>query len=51
LTQKGDRRVHRGGDDYVFVGIDGRYLDGSALRRRYRDAQATAKVPRSGFTI
>jgi integrase len=32
-------------DDYVFAGIDGRYLDGSALRRRYRDAQTTAKVP------
>ena len=28
-----------GPDDFVFVGVDGRYLDGSALRRRYRAAQ------------
>lgn len=34
-----------GPDDYVFVGGDGRYLDGSALRRRDRDAQSTAKLP------
>jgi integrase len=39
------RERFAGDDDYVFVGIDGRYLDGSALRRRYRDAQETAKVP------
>jgi len=31
-----------GPDDYVFVGTDGRYLDGSALRRRYRAAQKQA---------
>jgi integrase len=31
-------------DDFVFVGIDGRYLDGSALRRRYRAAQKRAKL-------
>jgi integrase len=31
-------------DDFVFVGVDGRYLDGSALRRRYRAAQKTAKL-------
>jgi integrase len=29
-------------DDHVFVGADGRYLDGSALRRRYRAAQKRA---------
>lgn len=29
-------------DDYVFVGADGRYLDSSALRRRYRVAQKKA---------
>jgi integrase len=31
-----------GPDDFVFVGMDGRYLDGSALRRRYRAAQERA---------
>ena len=31
--------------DYVFVGIDGRCLGGSALRRRYRDAQTAARMP------
>jgi integrase len=29
-------------DDHVFVGTDGRYLDSSALRRRYRTAQKQA---------
>ena len=29
-------------DDHVFVGADGRYLDSSALRRRYRAAQKEA---------
>jgi len=29
-------------DDHVFVGTDGRYLDSSALRRRYRAAQKLA---------
>ena len=33
-----------GPDNFVFVGIDGRYLDGSALRRRYRAAQKQAKL-------
>jgi integrase len=33
-----------GPDDFVFVGIDGRYLDGSALRRRFRAAQKRAKL-------
>lgn len=31
-----------GPDDLVFVGETGRYLDGSALRRRYRNAQKAA---------
>jgi integrase len=39
------RERFAGPDDYIFVGGDGRYLDGSALRRRYRDAQTTAKLP------
>jgi integrase len=34
-----------GPDDFVFVGADGRYLDSSALRRRYRVAQKRAKLP------
>lgn len=37
-----ERFIHP--DDFVFVGIDGRYLDGSALRRRYRSAQKRAKL-------
>ena len=37
------RREHWvGDDDLVFVGIAGEYLDGSALRRRYKAALATA---------
>jgi integrase len=40
-----DRQRFTGLDDFVFVGADGRYLDGSALRRRYRDAQNAAKLP------
>lgn len=32
-------------DDFVFVGVDGRWLDGSALRRRYRTAQKSANLP------
>jgi integrase len=31
-------------DDHVFVGADGRYLDSSALRRRYRAAQKKAEL-------
>jgi integrase len=33
-----------GPDDHVFAGAAGRYLDGSALRRRYKAAQTTAKL-------
>jgi integrase len=45
LAQLLQRERFAGPDDYVFVGSDGRYLDGSALRRRYRDAQTAAKLP------
>jgi integrase len=38
------REHFTGPDDSVFVGATGRYLDGSALRRRYRDAQTAAKL-------
>lgn len=31
-------------EDFVFVGEAGRHLDGSALRRRYRDAQTRAEL-------
>ena len=43
------RETFTGPDDYVFVGADGRYLDGSALRRRYRAAQTAAKLPAIRF--
>jgi integrase len=33
-----------GPDDFAFVGGAGRHLDGSALRRRYRESQARAKL-------
>jgi integrase len=39
-----DRALFTGPDDAVFVGETGRYLDGSALRRRYKAAQARAKL-------
>ncbi len=39
------KREHfTGPDDSVFAGETGRYLDGSALRRRYKDAQKAAKL-------
>jgi integrase len=42
LAQLG-RRVHWiGDDDLVFAGVGGDHLDGSALRRRYKDALARA---------
>jgi integrase len=44
-----DRERFTGPDDFVFVGADGRWLDGSALRRRYRDAQTAAKLPKIRF--
>ncbi len=38
LAQLGQRRFATGDDDLVFVGELGQYVDGSALRRRYRAA-------------
>jgi integrase len=44
LAQVG-RREHWGGeDDLVFTGVAGGYLDGSALRRRYKAALAEAAL-------
>ena len=42
LAQLGRRRDWVGDDDLVFAGAGGDYLDGSALRRRYKDALARA---------
>ncbi|MFZ1992899.1 MAG: site-specific integrase [Solirubrobacteraceae bacterium] len=38
LARLGQRKHWTGDDDLVFVGDTGRYLDGSALRRRYKGA-------------
>jgi integrase len=38
------RERFTGQDDFVFPGETGRYLDGSAFRRRYRAAQARAEL-------
>jgi integrase len=40
LAQLGQRPDWVGDDDLVFAGAGGDYLDGSALRRRYKDALA-----------
>jgi integrase len=42
LAQLGQREHWVGDDDLVFVGVAGGYLDGSALRRRYKAALAAA---------
>jgi integrase len=42
LAQLGQRPNWTGDDDLVFVGEAGGYLDGSALRRRYKTALAAA---------
>ncbi len=42
LAQLGQREHWVGDDDLVFVGVTGGYLDGSALRRRYKAALAAA---------
>ena len=42
LARLGDRDHWTGVDDLVFAGVTGGYLDGSALRRRYKDALARA---------
>ena len=38
LASLGQRSEWVGDDDLVFPGVDGTYLDGSALRRRYAAA-------------
>ena len=40
----GDRKDRVGDDDVVFVGDTGGYLDGSALRRRYKEALTRASL-------
>jgi integrase len=42
LAQLGQRENWTGDDDLVFAGIAGDYLDGSALRRRYKATLAAA---------
>jgi site-specific recombinase XerD len=42
LAERGRRENWVGDDDLVFAGELGRYLDGSALRRRYKDALSRA---------
>jgi integrase len=43
------REHFTGADDFVFAGETGRYLDGSALRRRYKAAQKRAGLPEIRF--
>jgi integrase len=38
LAKLGRRELFVGDDDLIFPGLAGQYLDGSALRRRYREA-------------
>jgi integrase len=44
LAQPGHRVDWIGDDDLVFVGVGGGHLDGSALRRRYKDALRRAEL-------
>jgi integrase len=44
LAQLGQRQDWVGDDDLVFVGEAGGYLDGSALRRRYKSALTAASL-------
>jgi integrase len=44
LAQLGQREDWVGDDDLVFVGLTGGYLDGSALRRRYKLTLAEASL-------
>ncbi|HUA48238.1 MAG TPA: site-specific integrase [Solirubrobacteraceae bacterium] len=44
LAQLGRREDWVGDDDLVFAGELGRYLDGSALRRRYKEALSRASL-------
>ena len=49
LAQLGRRVDWVGDDDLVFVGVGGDHLDGSALRRRYKDALARAGLRQLRF--
>ncbi|WP_187369384.1 tyrosine-type recombinase/integrase [Baekduia soli] len=49
LARLGQRGLFTGEEDLVFPGELGGFLDGSALRRRYLDAQAAAGVKRLRF--
>jgi integrase len=49
LAQLGQRERWTGGDDVVFPGELGTYLDGSALRRRYLEALERAGLRRLRF--
>ena len=49
LARLGDREHWVGDDDLVFVGTAGRYLDGSALRRRYGAALERAGLRQLRF--
>ncbi len=49
LAQLGQRRDWVGEDDLVFCGAAGGYLDGSALRRRYKAALAAAGLRQLRF--
>jgi integrase len=44
LTKLSGRQHFTGADDLVFVGKTGEFLDGSALRRRYKQALSAAKL-------
>ena len=45
LAQLGQRENWTGEDDLVFAGATGSYLDGSALRRRYKAALTSGPRP------
>jgi integrase len=44
LARLGERELFVGEDDLVFIGEAGSYVDGSALRRRYKDALQRAAL-------
>jgi integrase len=44
LAALGRRELFTGDDDLVFIGATGSYVDGSALRRRYKHALAAAEL-------
>jgi integrase len=49
LARLAERESFTGRDDFVFVGEAGAPLDGSAVRRRYVDAQTAAKLRKLRF--